>query len=78
MNNNIQKMYAEKPSIGTTFLDSEKTGKSSGQQVLLPQQTQPLPPRYCMGKVNVWCKLNIKHQKRLPQITGKAFFFTRN
>lgn len=47
MNNNIQKMYAEKPSIGTTFLDSEKTGKSSGQQVLLPQQTQPpnLKPR---------------------------------
>lgn len=53
MNNNIQKMYAEKPSIGTTFLDSEKTGKSSGQQVLLPQQTQPpnLKPRQRKEKI---------------------------
>jgi len=40
MAHNIQKMYTEKPSIGTKFLDSEKTGKSSGQEVLLPQQTQ--------------------------------------
>ena len=47
MNNSIQKMYTEKPSIGTKFLDSEKTGTSSGQQILLPQQTQlpSLKPR---------------------------------
>jgi len=45
--NNIEKMYTEKPSIGTKFLDSEKTGTSSGQHILLPQQTQlpSLKPR---------------------------------
>lgn len=53
MNNNIQKMYTEKPSIGTRFLDSEKTGTSSGQQILLPQQTQlpSLKPRQRKEKV---------------------------
>jgi len=53
MSNNIQKMYTEKPSIGTRFLDSEKTGTSSGQQILLPQQTQlpSLKPRQRKEKV---------------------------
>uniref|UniRef100_A0A6C0D7Q2 Uncharacterized protein n=1 Tax=viral metagenome TaxID=1070528 RepID=A0A6C0D7Q2_9ZZZZ len=42
--NPIQRMYTDKESIGTNFLNNEKVGKSSGQQVLLPQQTPP-PPR---------------------------------
>jgi hypothetical protein len=32
--------YTEKKSIGTNFLDNEPTGKSSGQQVLLPESTR--------------------------------------
>ena len=53
MKSNNQKMYIEKPSIGTQFLDSQKTGKSSGQQMLLPQQTQPpvLKPRQRKEKI---------------------------
>lgn len=53
MSHTIQKMYAEKPSIGTSFLDSEKAGKSSGQQVLLPQQVQlpSLIPRQRKEKI---------------------------
>ena len=35
----VERMYAkEKESIGTKSIDSQPTGKSSGQQVLLPQQ----------------------------------------
>ena len=41
--NELQRMYTDKDSIGTTFLNSQKSGKSSGQQVLLPQQTPPPP-----------------------------------
>jgi len=32
--------YTEKKSIGTEFLDNQPTGKSSGQQVLLPESTR--------------------------------------
>jgi hypothetical protein len=39
--NELQRMYTDKDSIGTTFLNNQKSGKSSGQQVLLPQQTPP-------------------------------------
>jgi hypothetical protein len=39
----VQRMYTDKDSIGTSFLNHEKPGKSSGQQVLLPQQTPPPP-----------------------------------
>ena len=42
--NTVQKMYTEKESLGTNFLNNQKVGKASGQQVLLPQQTPP-PPR---------------------------------
>jgi hypothetical protein len=41
--NELQRMYTDKDSIGTTFLNNQKSGKSSGQQVLLPQQTPPPP-----------------------------------
>lgn len=41
--NELQRMYTDKDSIGTSFLNSQKPGKSSGQQVLLPQQTPPPP-----------------------------------
>lgn len=34
------KGYTEQKSIGTQFIDSQPTGKSSGQQVLLPLHTQ--------------------------------------
>ena len=34
------KAYTEEKSIGTQFLNSQPTGKSSGQQVLLPRETQ--------------------------------------
>ena len=33
------KAYTDTQSIGTKFIDSQKTGKSSGQTILLPQQT---------------------------------------
>jgi len=36
------RMFGPDKSIGTKFLDSQKSGKSSGQQVLLPSQT-PAP-----------------------------------
>lgn len=50
---NIQRMYTDKESIGTSFLNSQRSGKSSGQQVLLPQQTPPPPtgPRARKEKV---------------------------
>lgn len=35
----VPKAYTEKKSIGTQFLNSQPTGKSSGQQVLLPEST---------------------------------------
>ena len=41
----IQRMYANDTSIGTKFLDSQRPGKSSGQQVLLPQQIHKPVPR---------------------------------
>lgn len=34
------KAYTEEKSIGTKFLNSQPTGKSSGQEVLLPKETQ--------------------------------------
>ena len=37
----MERMYGPDKSIGTKFLDSQKPGKSSGQQVLLPSQTPP-------------------------------------
>jgi hypothetical protein len=40
MDNNRPKAYTEQKSIGTHHLDSHLTGKSSGQQVLLPVTTQ--------------------------------------
>ena len=36
----MSKAYTEEKSIGTQFIDSQPTGKSSGQQVLLPLHTQ--------------------------------------
>ena len=39
-NTNInQKAYTEKQSIGTSYINSQPTGKSSGQQILLPEST---------------------------------------
>ena len=37
----IERMYGPDKSIGTKFLDSQKPGKSSGQQILLPSQNPP-------------------------------------
>ena len=39
--NNIERMYGPDKSIGTKFIDSQKPGKSSGQQILLPSQNPP-------------------------------------
>lgn len=39
-NENRPRAYTEKKSIGTQFLDNQPTGKSSGQQVLLPESTR--------------------------------------
>ena len=36
----MSKAYTEEKSIGTQFIDSQPTGKSSGQHVLLPLHTQ--------------------------------------
>jgi hypothetical protein len=41
MNQQISRMVGPDKSIGTKFLDSQKPGKSSGQQILLPSQNPP-------------------------------------
>ena len=41
MNQQVERMYGPDKSIGTKFLDSQKPGKSSGQQILLPSQNPP-------------------------------------
>ena len=41
MSNTIERMVGPDKSIGTKFLDSQKPGKSSGQQILLPSQNPP-------------------------------------
>jgi len=39
--NTIERMYGPDKSIGTQFIDSQRQGKSSGQQILLPSQNPP-------------------------------------